>query len=155
MREPEYTRSIARLLSRDVYALKVHTSYTNGVADSWYSGSRGDLWVEWKYLKRLPRSLDLCSGKQPILSQLQQDWLTCRHNEGRHVAVIVGIAQGGVIFPGLLWKRVIEGSDFLSFLRSKKQIADWITQQCVEGYAPSEIPAAAATSALAPRRARS
>src|SRR6185436_18082898 len=95
MRESNYTESITRQLPANVYALKLSLPYTAGVADSWYSGRAGDLWVEWKYLKSIPRVIDLTGAKNPIITRLQQHWLRSRHEEGRRVAVIVGSREGG------------------------------------------------------------
>jgi hypothetical protein len=34
---------------------KMNNPYRGGTADSWYSGLAGDLWVEFKYLPRVPK----------------------------------------------------------------------------------------------------
>src|SRR5688572_5939290 len=67
MRESTYTASIGKLLPPTVYKLKLCLPYTAGVADSWYSGTAGDLWIEWKYLKSIPRVVDLVGGKHPLV----------------------------------------------------------------------------------------
>lgn len=139
MRESEYTRAVDRLLPPSVYHLKLHLSYTSGVADSWYSGSRADLWVEWKYVRRVPPRLDLCSGRAPIISRLQQHWLSSRNKEGRNVAVIVGSPDGAVIFPDLTWKRGIGRGNFRRFMQDKHAVAAWITQVCVGRYGTTEM----------------
>lgn len=129
MRESTYTASVGKLLPPTVYALKINLRYAKGVADCWYSGAENDLWVEWKYFKRIPRVVDLTSGEDPIITRLQQSWLRDRHNEGRNVAVIVGCKKGGVIYPGLDWETPISQEEFDRRLVSKRELADWINNQ--------------------------
>lgn len=126
MKESAYTTAIGRLLPPEVYALKLSLPYTAGVPDSWYSGRGGDLWVEYKYLKHIPREVDLIGGKDPILTRLQQRWLFNRHGEGRHVGVIVGCKEGGVVLPDLDWMEPLSKADFQQRIWSRRQVADWI-----------------------------
>lgn len=130
MRESQYTSSVSGLLPEDVYALKLSLPYTAGVPDSYYSGIGGDNWIEWKYLKSVPRTVDLVSGNKPIITKLQQQWLERRHDEGRNVGVIVGSPNGGVIYPGLSWQQVLTREEFLSRCVSKKEQALWIASRC-------------------------
>lgn len=127
MRESTYTAAVRRLLPPSVYALKLSLPYTAGVPDSWYSGRGGDLWVEYKYLKHIPREVDLVGNKNPIISRLQQQWLTARASEGRSVAVIVGCDGGGVVLPDLDWQELLSKQEFLARIWTRQQIADWIT----------------------------
>lgn len=130
MRESTYTASIGRLLPPSVYALKLSLPYTAGVADSWYSGCGGDLWIEWKYLKELPkREIDLIGNKDPIITRLQQKWLRERHAEGREVGVIVGCPGGGVVYPDLDWMEILPRAEFDSRVWTKRQISEWIVRR--------------------------
>lgn len=131
MRESIYTASIGKLLPPSVYKLKLCLPYTAGVADSWYSGAAGDLWVEWKYLKSIPHVVDLVGGKHPMVSKLQQHWLRGRHAEGRRVAVIVGCREGAVILPGLQWTTGMSRDDFRRRLVSRRDVANWIANQTI------------------------
>lgn len=126
MRESQYTAAVAKLLPPEVYALKLSLPYTAGVPDSWYSGRGGDLWVEWKYLKSVPRKVNLVDGKKPILSALQQLWLRERHAEGRNVAVIVGTPDGAVIYPGEAWREELTREQFYERLVTRREAAAWI-----------------------------
>ena len=95
--ENRFIQAIHRLLPARVYRMKNHNPYVGGVADCWYSGTAGDLWVEYKLLE-LPKKpttiVDLCGGSSPALSALQQEWLRNRHHEGRSVGVIIGTYTG-------------------------------------------------------------
>jgi hypothetical protein len=110
-----------------VYALKLALPYTAGVPDAWYSGCGGDLWVEYKYLSRIPREVDLIGGKDPTITLLQQHWLQQRYEEGRQIGVIVGCRGGGVVLPDLDWKELYPRSEFTSRIWSKQEVANWIT----------------------------
>lgn len=131
MREAQYTAAVKKLLDKDVYALKLNCRYTAGVPDSYYSGRAADLWVEWKYLQHIPPRLDLIGGKNPIITKLQQAWLSGRHEEGRNVVVIVGSPEGGVVFHGLSWIDSISRSGFLAYGLNKHGIAAVINSICL------------------------
>jgi hypothetical protein len=133
MREAQFTNSVGKLLPVNIYRLKLNCPYTGGVPDAWYSGTAGDLWVEYKYFsaEQLPKKvIDLVNGKDPILSKLQQSWLRNRHSEGRNVAVVVGFdKKHGLVLPGVTWDQPITRDEFLSRMIHKRDIAQWITQQ--------------------------
>lgn len=153
MRESEYTRSVDRLLPASIYHLKLNLAYSAGVPDSWYSGSRSDLWVEWKYLSVIPARIDLCSGRKPMLSQLQQDWLISRYREARRIAVIVGTPDGGVIYPGDTWRYVLQRTEFVRRLLPKPKLAQWIAGHCGGLRGVDEVLPVVESMSLAPTRA--
>ena len=64
-----------------------------GTPDVWYSGNKGDLWVEYKWLPKLPKLI----RTRDLLSPLQLMWIEARHDEGRTVWVIVGSPEGNLI----------------------------------------------------------
>ena len=122
--ENTFISSVHRHLPEGVYHMKNHNQYVGGVADVWYSGFL-DLWIEYKFIvvpKRDTTVIDLCGGKNPELSALQQDWLMSRHNEGRSVGVIVGSKDGGVWFPGTTWAEPLTASEFRGRLLTRKEI---------------------------------
>jgi len=119
MNESSYTRKINKLLGHDVYAWKISDRFTAGIPDCYYSGTRQDLWVEYKLIGDV-RSTKCCAP----LSALQTKWLRNRMSQGRNVAVIVGIGtKKGLILTG--------ENIFLPLTVSEavpcKEIADWIT----------------------------
>ena len=107
------------------YAEKNHNGYRGGTPDVWYSGDRGDLWVEYKYLPKLPARKPIL----PTLSALQAKWLAERAAEGRNVAVIVGTPTGGVIYRSMTWEHPLTTAEFCARLATTKHIADWIYSQ--------------------------
>ncbi len=109
-----------------LYRMKNNNQYVAGVADHWYSGAR-DLWVEWKFIKVPVRDgtvVDLVGGKNPVISNLQQEWITGRVAEGRNVWVIAGSKDGGVIFNFVAdWQRPHTAAQFRARLLTRAQIA--------------------------------
>lgn len=111
--------------------MKNHNQYNGGIADVWYSGTRRDLWVEYKYIelpKRASTPIDLVGGRSPLLSHLQQEWLNARSHEGRNVWVVVGTKSGGVVYPDRTWNDVRTAEEFAQHLKSRKEIAAMITR---------------------------
>lgn len=98
--ETTFIARVHRHLPPTVYRMKNHNPYVGGVADMWYDGPKGDLWVEYKWLvppKRDDTMVSLVEGKNPMLSHLQQQWLEDRWKSGRQVCVTIGTPDG-VIF---------------------------------------------------------
>lgn len=124
--ETTFIGSIHKLLPLDVHREKMNNPYRSGTADVWYSGQR-DLWIEYKFLPSLPKRLDT-----PVtldLSENQKIWLSKRHREGRHVAVICGCKSGGVIFEGLSWQTPLSAEAFAYRIISRAAIASWLLSQ--------------------------
>lgn len=95
--ETTFIARVHRHLPPTVYRMKNHNPYMGGVADVWYDGPEGDLWVEYKWLvlpKRADTEVSLVKGENPMLSHLQQKWLEDRWTNGRKVWVAVGTPEG-------------------------------------------------------------
>ena len=118
MTESGFTSSIKAKLPSRIYSWKINCKYANGIPDSWYSGPVSDLWVEYKYVKTLPKN-----GVKPNLSPLQEKWLKDRHSEGRNVAVIVGSPDGCLIYTNLEWTK----HKSLDHIITKQDVIDFIT----------------------------
>ncbi len=113
---------------------KMSNPYRAGTFDHWYSGGKADLWVEWKFIvlpKRDTTLIDICGGKKPSLSALQQQWGYRRHHEGRDVWVIIGCKEGGVIcrMPPE-WTQTFRADGFRACMLTRPQIAEAIAQHC-------------------------
>jgi hypothetical protein len=136
--ETTFTAGVNKLIPVSVHREKMHNIYRGGTADVWYSANKADLWVEYKWLPKLPKSLEinLVDGAAPMLSQLQQKWLNARHSEGRNVAVIVGTPHGALILLNNQWMRTVK----LDALLTKKDVASWITSMTHHDTKTSTIP---------------
>jgi hypothetical protein len=123
-RNPETTfiESVDRHLPVTLYRLKLNLPYSSGVPDKWYSGSAADLWVEYKYLPRLP----VRAAKTIDLTSLQRLWLRNRLTEGRRVAVVVGHKSGGLLFTDGAWEAPIEPASFAMLTLTRRELANRI-----------------------------
>lgn len=108
----------------ECYAEKMCNPYRGGTPDVWYSGSHRDLWVEYKFIA-LPARND--TFIVPALSCLQTKWIKDRQAEGRNAAIVVGTKTGGCILSPEIAKLGISCADFKSKMKSKKDIASFIS----------------------------
>lgn len=113
---------------------KMSNPYRAGTFDHWYSGMKADLWIEWKFIvlpKRDSTLIDICGGKKPSMSALQQEWGYRRHHEGRDVWVVIGCKEGGVICRSPIeWKQPFALVGFRARMLTRPQIAEAIAQHC-------------------------
>lgn len=103
-RKPEttFTQSIhSHFGEQKPHFEKQNNMYRGGIWDYWYSGKKGDWWIEYKFIKVIPVRV----GVKPydLLSPLQRSWGISRHKEGRQTGVIVGSCFGGIWLPTPLW----------------------------------------------------
>jgi len=125
MTENDYWQSLHPHLRPRVYAWKIAASYIKGVPDWWGSGSSQDLWVENKRIvgnKEPPAILDLTDDKR-YLTIHQQLWLERRHEEGRHVGMVVFSRIGHIYIPDLGWKKPISKLEFHDRAMPYKELA--------------------------------
>ena len=95
MNEHSFVKAVHRKLPPDVYRWKIHDTFTGGVPDAMYAGPAGLVFVEYKYLKSLPRK-----PTTPIktgLSALQIQWLERMSVYKVLAIVIIGSPQGTAI----------------------------------------------------------
>lgn len=113
--------------------MKNHNEYVGGIPDVWYSGTRADLWVEYKYLPiAVPRTRVI-----PDLSVKQLHWIRCRQREGRNVWTIVGYKPGGVIFTDPAdMEHGMEPEEFVARTLGREELAQQIEEFCLEKEPP-------------------
>lgn len=112
---------------KHIHYEKMNNPYSSGTWDGWYSGLGGDLWVEYKFLPRVPQRGSVNPLK--LLTTLQVDWGNERCAEGRNVAVIIGCPTGGVLLLDRRWEVELTASQFTSLIRSRENLASWIKEQ--------------------------
>lgn len=121
--ENTFIGSVHKHLPITLYRVKNHNQYNSGIADVWYSGSKADLWVEYKFVKVPVRDATVIDLG---LSALQKEWLTARANEGRNIGVIVGSKDGGVWLPRSSFEYPLDARTFRAIVRSRKDLATLI-----------------------------
>ena len=127
--ETRFYTAVHKLLppKRVLHREKMHNPYQGGTADVWYSGSLDDLWVEYKWLAKLPVRAPVQLTKE--LSPLQQQWLSGRHAEGRNVVVILGTPEGAWICEGVDWEEPIDPDAVRTRNMTKLEVANYIKQR--------------------------
>ena len=122
--ESTFIKGVHKHLTR-TYSEKMNNPWRSGTADVWYSGDKGDLWVEYKFIERIPRSIEIV----PNLSPRQRRWLNNRYDDGRNIAVILGTPSGGVIYTDKTWMSPLTSTEMEAQLVPKDEIARWIYNQ--------------------------
>lgn len=124
--ETTFIQSVHRLLPKKVYRMKNHNEYNGGIADCWYDGPVGDLWVEYKFVVLPKRD---STQVRVDLSPLQLEWLRDRKFNGRNVVVIVGCKEGGVwLDHPRRWEQDYPAATFRTMIESRQEIADHIVR---------------------------
>ena len=125
MNEHSFIKSVHRYLNPDVHAWKIHDTYTGGVPDAMYSGPAGVLFVEYKYIKTLPKRDSTIL--KTSLSPLQIQWLN-RMKESATAALIMGVNTNAIILSSDFSQK-ISRMHFLANAVSRQEVADYIHQQ--------------------------
>jgi hypothetical protein len=120
MTENTFWQSLRKKLHPRIYALKNQAGYVGGIPDVWLSGSKGDLWIENKYLQTVPPVVD----PTKLLSELQQVWLRRRDAEGRSVGVLIGSVDGHLYFPSCSWDSPMTRGAFQMKAKKTPEIAE-------------------------------
>ena len=130
MNEHGFVKSVHSHLSSDVYKWKIRDTYTGGIPDVFYSGPRCMMFIEYKYIKKLPvrsKTNIKCS-----ISPLQHLWLHRMYDQGHKVAVVLGVDHEALImqYPKV-WKEPISKKYFQDNCVPFKQVTTWIEEQCL------------------------
>lgn len=128
MTENTFWQALRKKLVPRVYALKLNLRFAAGVPDCWLSGSEQDLWIELKYLQKLPPVVD----PTKLLSALQQEWIKERFDEGRWVGVVIGSSQGHLFFPGLSWQDTVSREQFIQSAKKTGDLAEELIEMLGE-----------------------
>lgn len=120
-------RQIDKLFSPDNYRMSNTNPYIGGIPDIYYEGRFGCLWVEYKYLEKLPKILDLIDPKKKLLTANQIKWLRRGNSNHGNVAVILGTATGeGIWFKNLSWEVQHSSKTLIPKLMTPKEMASKI-----------------------------
>lgn len=120
MKEPQFITKIHRLLPDTVYRWKIHDRFHRGIPDAWYSGVRGDLWIEYKFVQQLPKR---CIT--PRLTPSQLTWLGDRAKENKQLAVVIGDPSEAIVLTNEAWRH----STPITQRLTHREVATWIASQ--------------------------
>lgn len=90
--ENAFINRVHKLLTAPVYAEKMHNAYRGGTPDVFYEGDVEDLWIEYKWVPKLPVRKE--TQLKLDLSELQKLWLKRRYHKAREVWVVLGYKEG-------------------------------------------------------------
>jgi len=122
MNEHSFIRSIHNYLDPDVYKWKIHDTYTGGIPDCMYAGPAGVLFVEYKYIRCLPKRDSTVLGHS--LSKLQCQWLE-RMRGCTNTALILGAGEGALILIDD-FSANISKMNYIERSISRQAVAKWI-----------------------------
>ncbi len=126
--ENRFIKRVHDQLHPDVYREKMFNPMRGGTPDCYYMGYVDDLWVEYKWVAKLPALI------KPALSPLQLAWLVRAHDRGRRPWAVVGSPTGSVvILEPAQWSKGKERGEARVY--SDEDLALEIQNRC--GLAPS------------------
>jgi len=125
MNEHGFVKSVHRHLPSDVFVWKIHDTFAGGVPDAFYAGPASILFVEYKYVKKLP-SKDT-TAIRTSLSVQQALWLDRLATYNQRAAVIIGCEESAIVLEQKEWNNYLLKSDYQKRAVSRKEVADWIT----------------------------
>lgn len=130
MNEPDFTRAVHKRLPDTIWAWKICDPYMGGIPDAYYRHRKtgGAIWIEYKYIKSLPKRDNTMIV--PNLSELQLRLLTETVDSGQKAIVIIGFGSKGVILEKSQWTTGISKSGFERRLLSYKELAKEIETRC-------------------------
>jgi hypothetical protein len=101
------------------------------VPDVYYEGTKGILWIEYKYLKTLPKK-DTTSIKSG-LSELQTQWLNRAIKHGQPAAVVIGHEGTCNILNNKQWTVPLNKQQYIQQAVNVRCLIQYIIQQTVNG----------------------
>jgi len=122
MNEHGFIRSIHNYLNPSIYKWKIHDTYTGGVPDCMYAGPAGVLFVEYKYVDKLPKRVNTMIRHS--LSPLQCAWLE-RMQQSTPVALILGVKDTALIISSD-FSTNISKMTYIEESVSRQEVAKWI-----------------------------
>ena len=129
MNEHSYIKAVHRLLPPELFKWKIHDSFVGGVPDAMYAGPSDILFVEYKYVPKLPKR-DTTKIRTTLSAQ-QVLWLNKMDDFGKKVAVVVGgTADTNVILTNKCCEAPLKKSVYIDRAVSRKDVAAYIQKTC-------------------------
>lgn len=131
MNEHSFIRAVHARLPPEVFRWKIHDTFAGGVPDAFYAGPASTLFVEYKYVKALPKRES--TTIKTCLTPQQVHWLNTLHDFNQPVALIVAIGDQALVLLDKRWNTNISRTGFLQEAIPRNQVAAWIERICVLG----------------------
>lgn len=124
MNEHSYIRSIHRLLPKNILIWKVNDTFASGVPDAFYAGPRGTLFIEYKYVKKLP--VRSATKIKTCITPIQLLWLNRYQTFGHEAYVVVGCGCQSIIVDDFKSLQALNKKDFLENQQNTAEVAAFI-----------------------------
>lgn len=135
MNEHSFAQKLKRLSLKanpELHWWKINDQFAGGVPDIYIEGEKGELWVELKFRKELPKRPTTLITVKDSLSTLQQLWLTRRENRFQDTLVILGMDEGCILFPGKNWSYSLSQKDAVKLTIPHQQAVEYILSRLDE-----------------------
>lgn len=129
MNEHSFIRSVHRYLPLELFKWKIHDTFAGGVPDTFYAGPSSILFVEYKYVKKLPKRDS--STLKTSLSPQQIQWLNRMTDFNQRAAVVIGCEETAVILENKEWENPLSKLEYLKRAVPRKAVAEWIASVCL------------------------
>lgn len=130
MDEHSFIRYVHGKLDPKLIKWKIHDTFAGGVPDAFYLGERSSLWVEYKYVKALPKR-DTTLIKT-CLTELQKQWLDDLERCNQPCALVIGCEKQAIIRVKGQWHQDLTQDEFVANSVDRMQIARWINSICLK-----------------------
>lgn len=131
MNEHGFIRAVHAHLPPEIFRWKIHDTFAGGVPDAFYAGPASTLFVEYKYIKALPKRTS--TNIKTCLTPQQVYWLNTLHTFGQPVALIVAIENQALVLLNNRWNANISKASFLNEAIPRNRVATWIQGVCTQG----------------------
>lgn len=92
MKEAQYIQRLHKRI--ECYSWKIHTTMQRGKLDCLYAWGLRHIWIEYKYLNRQPKTINL----PKLLSPLQHEEIKTLIRTQQTCFIVVGTPLGGYLF---------------------------------------------------------
>jgi len=112
-----------KLRAEGIYCLKLCLQHESGVPDSWICGTKDNIWIEFKWIKELPKRWNTIIKSK--LSPLQTKWILDRQCHHVKIITIYCSPDGDVIHYGT--NQNVTSAFFKEIMTSRKQAIKCVT----------------------------
>lgn len=131
MNEHSFIRAVHGHLPPEVFRWKIHDTFAGGVPDAFYAGPVSTLFVEYKYVKSLPKR-DTSPIRTSLTTQ-QIHWLNTLHSMNQPVAVVIGCEKLATVLTDKAWDQVLSKEQFISQSVPFSSVSLWIQNKVLHG----------------------
>jgi hypothetical protein len=122
--EHGFIRAVHGHLPPEVFRWKIHDRFAGGIPDAFYRGPACSLFVEYKYLKALPKNNN--TELRTTLTASQIRCLDLFYQLQQPVALVIGVGQLAVVLQHGTWNQPITRQKFLASAHDFRSTANWI-----------------------------